>query len=396
MPKKYTPELRERAVRMVLERQAAEGGPRSHSIRAVAPQLDVSEETLRMWCQRHGHEVAQAPASETPAEEIRRLKRELAEARRANEILKAASGFFRSGARPPHDEMIRFIDEHRDQFGVEAICRTLRATECGFITSRGYRAAKTRPASARALRDVLLLEEVKRIHAENYSVYGIRKMHHAMVRAGWQVGRDQVARLMREAGLQGVRRGHKPITTRPAGVPDARPDLVERRFAADRPHQLWVADITYVRMISGFCYVAFITDVYSRRIVGWAVSGSLRTAGLPLLALEHALVSTGATRGRQGLVHHSDRGAQYVSLAYSDALITAGVSASVGTVGDSYDNALAETVNGLYKAELIHSKRIWESVQAVELATMGWVHWWNTTRLHEALDYRTPTEVEAA
>ncbi|MGW3945750.1 IS3 family transposase, partial [Micrococcus endophyticus] len=293
-------------------------------------------------------------------------------------------------------EMIRFIDEHRDQFGVEAICRTLRATECGFITSRGYRAAKTRPASARALRDVLLLEEVKRIHAENYSVYGIRKMHHAMVRAGWQVGRDQVARLMREAGLQGVRRGRKPITTRPAGVPDARPDLVERRFAADRPHQLWVADITYVRTISGFCYVAFITDVYSRRIVGWAVSGSLRTAGLPLLALEHALVSTGATRGRQGLVHHSDRGAQYVSLAYSDALITAGVSASVGTVGDSYDNALAETVNGLYKAELIHSKRIWESVQAVELATMGWVHWWNTTRLHEALDYRTPTEVEAA
>ncbi|WP_248124738.1 IS3 family transposase [Micrococcus lacusdianchii] len=206
--------------------------------------------------------------------------------------------------------MIRFIDEHRDQFGVEAICRTLRATECGFITSRGYRAAKTRPASARALRDVLLLEEVKRIHAENYSVYGIRKMHHAMVRAGWQVGRDQVARLMREAGLQGVRRGRKPITTRPAGVPDARPDLVERRFAADRPHQLWVADITYVRTISGFCYVAFITDVYSRRIVGWAVSGSLRTAGLPLLALEHALVSTGATRGRQGLVHHSDRGAQ--------------------------------------------------------------------------------------
>ena len=292
--------------------------------------------------------------------------------------------------------MIRFIDEHRDQFGVEAICRTLRATECGFITSRGYRAAKTRPASARALRDVLLLEEVKRIHAENYSVYGIRKMHHAMVRAGWQVGRDQVARLMREAGLQGVRRGRKPITTRPAGVPDARPDLVERRFAADRPHQLWVADITYVRTISGFCYVAFITDVYSRRIVGWAVSGSLRTAGLPLLALEHALVSTGATRGRQGLVHHSDRGAQYVSLAYSDALITAGVSASVGTVGDSYDNALAETVNGLYKAELIHAKRIWESVEAVELATMGWVHWWNTTRLHEALDYLTPAEVEAA
>lgn len=292
--------------------------------------------------------------------------------------------------------MIRFIDEHRDQFGVEAICRVLSATECGFITSRGYRAAKTRPASARALRDVLLLEELIRIHAENYSVYGARKMHHAMARAGWAVGRDQVTRLMKTAGLQGARRGRKPVTTRPSGKPDTRPDLVERHFAADRPHQLWVADITYVRILTGFCYVAFITDVFTRRIVGWAVSGSLHTTGLPLLALEHALVSTGAIRGNEGLTHHSDRGAQYVSLAYSDALIAAGVTASVGTVGDSYDNALAETVNGLFKAELIHAKRIWESVSAVEIATMGWVHWWNTTRLHEALAYRTPAEAEAA
>ena len=292
--------------------------------------------------------------------------------------------------------MIRFIDEHRDQFGVEAICRTLRATECGFITSRGYRAAKTRPASARALRDVLLLEELKRIHAENYSVYGVRKMHHAMRRAGWEIGRDQVARLMREAGLEGVRRGRKPVTTKPARELDSRPDLVERKFIAERPNQLWVADITYVRILTGFCYVAFITDVCSRKIVGWAVSASLHTAGLPLLALEHALLSTGASRGRQGLIHHSDRPAQYVNLAYSDALITAGVSASVGTVGDSFDNALAESVNGLYTAELIHAKRLWESVEAVELATMGWVHWWNTSRLHEALGYRTPAEVEAA
>lgn len=242
----------------------------------------------------------------------------------------------------------------------------------------------------------MLGQEIRRVHVENYSVYGVRKMHQAMRRASWEIGRDQVARLMRAAGLQGVRRGRKPITTKPAREPDARPDMVERRFTADRPHRLWVADITYVRILGGFCYVAFITDVYSRRIVGWAVSGSLHTAGLPLLALEHALLSTGASRGREGLVHHSDRGSQYVSLAYSDALITAGVSASVGTVGDSYDNALAETVNGLYKAELIHAKRIWESVEAVELATMGWVHWWNTARLHEALGYCTPAEVEAA
>ena len=291
--------------------------------------------------------------------------------------------------------MIRFVDEHRDQFGVEAICRTLGATECGFMTSRGYRAAKTRPASARALRDDLLLEEIRRVHAQNYSVYGVRKMHHAMARAGWDIARDQTARLMKRAGLESVRRGRKPITTRPAAASDARPDLVERRFTAQRPNQLWVADITYVRIPTGFCYVAFITDVHSRKIVGWAVSSSLHTAGLPLLALEHALLSTGASRGHKGLSHHSDRGSQYVSLAYSEALITAGVSASAGTVGDSYDNALAETVNGLYKAELIHSKRLWESTEAVELATMGWVHWWNTQRLHEALGYTTPTEVEA-
>ena len=163
---------------------------------------------------------------------------------------------------------------------------------------------------SRTLRDEILIEELERIHAENYSVYGVRKMHHAMRRAGWEIGRDQVARLMKLAGVEGVRRGRKPITTKPTGEPDTRPDLVERRFTAEGPHQLWVADITYVRILGGFCYVAFITDVYSRRIVGWAVSGSLHTAGLPLLALEHALVSTGASRGRQGLVHHSDRGSQ--------------------------------------------------------------------------------------
>ena len=231
--------------------------------------------------------------------------------------------------------MIRFIDEHRDRFGVETICRTLHATTCGFITSRAYRAAKTRPASVRALRDEVLLPEIKRIHQENYSIYGVRKMHHAMLRSGWQIGRDQVARLMRIAGLQGVRRGRKPRTTRPAGHPDTRLDLVERRFTAERPNQLWVADITYVRVLTGLCYVAFITDVCTRRIVGWAVSANLHTTGLQLLALEHALPSTSTSRGHEGLIHHSDKGSQYVSLAYSEALITAGVTASVGTVGDS-------------------------------------------------------------
>ncbi|WP_439108820.1 IS3 family transposase [Kocuria tytonicola] len=270
------------------------------------------------------------------------------------------------------------------------------ATECGFIISRGHRASKTRPPSASALREELLLPEVHRIHAQNYGVYGARKMHQAMRRAGWNKGRDQIARLMKTAGLHEVRRGRKPVTTRAGAAPDTRPDLVERRFVAQRPHQLWVADITYVRSLGGFCYTAFVTDVFTRKIVGWAVSASLHTVGLPLLALEYALLNTGASRGNRGLIHHSDRGSQYVSLAYSDALITARVSASVGTVEDSYDNALAETVNGLYKAELTHAKRVWESTEAVELATMSWVHWWNTTRLHEALGYATPVEAETA
>lgn len=254
--------------------------------------------------------------------------------------------------------MIRFIDKLRDRFGVEAICRTLSATQCGFITSRGYRAAKTRPASERSLRDAVLAEELQRIHAENYGVYGYRKMWHAMRRAGWDVGRDQVARLMRSASLHGVRRGRRPVTTRPSVKPDHRPDLVKRKFLAQEPGRLWVADITYVRILTGFCYVAFITDACTLRIVGWAVAATLHTQALPLQALEHALLSTDARLRDGQLIHHSDRGVQYVSLAYTETLADYGVAASVGSVGDSYDNALAEAVNGLYKAEIIHSRRI--------------------------------------
>lgn len=398
MSQKYSPEFKAKALQLIEERVRAEQCSGWAACTVVGEALGgVSPHTLRGWWKQSRIDRGEAPGVSTgESGEMRRLRRGNLELRRANENLRKASAFFVAELDRPHDEMIRFIDEHRDRFGVEAICRVLSATECGFITSRGYRAAKTRAPSARALRDEILVAELRRVHAENYSVYGVRKMHHAMRRAGWDLGRDQVARLMRAAGLQGIRRGRKPVTTRPAEAPDARADLVERQFTAQRPHQPWVADITYVRILTGFCHVAFITDVCTRRIVGWAVAASLHTAGLPLLALEHALVVTGAGRGRQGLVHHSGRGAQYVSSAYSDALITAGVKASVGTVGDSYDNALAETVNGLYKAELICSKRLWESVEAVEPATMGWVHWWNTTRLHEALGHHTPAEVEVA
>lgn len=215
-----------------------------------------------------------------------------------------------------------------------------------------------------------------------------------MRRAGWEVGREQTARLMRQAGLCGIRRGRKPITTVKTKSPDLRPDLVERHFKAQSPNLLWVADITYVRTTSGFCYTAFVTDVFSRKIVGWATRATMRTEALPLEALEHALTSA-KDQALEGLVHHSDRGSQYVSIRYTDRLQDAGIKASVGTVGDSYDNALAQTVNGLYKAELVHAKPAWPTVTEVEFETMKWVHWWNTKRLHEALDYRTPQEFEA-
>lgn len=198
---------------------------------------------------------------------------------------------------------------------------------------------------------------------------------------------------MKKAGLHGRRRGRKPVTTVLAKLPDGRLDLVKRDFRADRPHRLWVADITYVPMLSGFAYTAFVADVFSRKIVGVVTRSSMRTDELPLEVFEHALHHAGDLRG-DGLVHHSDCGSQYVSIRYGQALIGAGIRALVGSVGESYDNALAETVNGLYKAELIHPHRPWTSVGEVELATLRWVYWWNNQRLHEALGYRTPKEAE--
>ena len=247
--------------------------------------------------------------------------------------------------------------------------------------------------SARALSDSLLIPEIQRVHHENYSVYGVWKMWHAMRREGFDIGRDQTYRLMKIAGVQGRRRGGSPVTTKPARTLDSRPDLVERNFVAPGPNQLWVADITYVRTMSGFAYTAFITDVFSRKIVGVQARSTMRTDALSLEALEHALVSTG--RQHQGrLVHHSDRGSQYVSLRYSQALMEAGLRPSVGSVGDCYDNALAESVNGLYKSGLIHFHGPWASVAEVELATLRWVYWWNSQRLYENLGYRIPEEVE--
>ena len=287
--------------------------------------------------------------------------------------------------------MIRFIDEYRDRFSIEFICSTLRTNrEGGFITSRGYRQSRARGPSARRLRDAVLAEHIREVHADNYSVYGVRKMWHALRREGIDIGREHTARLMRLAGVSGKGKGGLPITTRRPNVPDLRPDLVEREFKAQGPNKLWVADITYVRTQKGFVYAAFVTDAYSRRIVGWALSDSMRTEVLPLQALNQAIVCAKETTG---LVHHADHGSQYVSIAYNERLAEYGIIASTGTVGDSYDNALAENVNGSYKNELIHT-RTWNDVVDVEIATFEWVTWWNESRLHQSLGYRTPAEVE--
>jgi putative transposase len=290
--------------------------------------------------------------------------------------------------------MIRYVDTFKDQFGVEAICRTMRATESGFFTARGYRAAKTRPPSSRTLSDRLLGAEMDRLHAENYGVYGVRKMHALMRRQGWALGRDQTGRIMQSLGLRGVKRSKRVFTTKsdPAGLKPF--DLVKRRFTAAAPRRLWVVDITYVRTWQGFAYVAFVTDVFSRRIVGFNVAATLRADVLPLQALNMAAFTAGDDLG--GLTHHSDHGSNYMSMIYTDRIVELGATPSTGTVGDSYDNALAEAINALYKTELIRQRGPWRTVEQVELATLEWVWWFNNQRLHSELGYRTPAEVEAS
>ncbi|UOQ89482.1 IS3 family transposase [Agromyces endophyticus] len=394
MPRQYPPEFRQRALRL-LEESLPDHESEYEAIRQVSRKLGVSAEALRKWRRQSEVDSGTKPGVSTDQQaELRRLKREVAELRRANEILKSAAAFFRSGTRPPHDEMIRYVDMFKDQFGVEAICRTLGATACGFLTARGYRAAKARPASDRAIRDEILGEQIARLHAENYSVYGVRKMHALMRRQGWTVGRDQVGRIMRSLGLRGVKRGKRVFTTKPDPAAVMPKDLVKRRFTADGPRRLWVADITYVRTWQGFAYTAFVIDVYSRRIVGWNVAATLKAEILPLQALNMAAFQAGGDLDQ--LVHHADHGSNYLSLVYTDRIAELGAKASTGTVGDSYDNALAEAVNGLYKTELIRQQGPWRTVEQVELATLEWVWWWNNQRLHSELGYRAPVEVEAA
>ncbi len=284
--------------------------------------------------------------------------------------------------------MIHYIDEHRRSFGVEPICRTLQ------VAPSSYYAAKTRAPSDRSVNDATLSDLIVRIHRANFGVYGIRKVWRSLRRLGIEAGRDQVARLMRAVQLQGATRTKRIRTTRPAIVERRPADLVERVFTAAAPNRLWVADLTYVWTRAGFVYAAFVIDAFSRRIVGWRVMASLR-AELALDALEMAIWSR-RDEALAGLVHHSDRGVQYLSIRYTERLAEAEAVGSVGSRGDSSDNALAETVNGLYKAELINRLGPWRSVEQVELATASWVHFWNTDRLHSACGDIPPAEFEAA
>jgi putative transposase len=281
---------------------------------------------------------------------------------------------------------VRFINQNRERFGVEPICRTLA------VAPSSYYAANSRPPSARSLRDEQLKVEIARVHKENFEVYGVEKVWHQLKREDIQVGRDRVARLMADLELEGVVRGKTWRTTLPGEAGQRPSDLVDRKFVATAPNRLWVADLTYVSTWPGVTYVAFVTDVFSRYIVGWKVSTSLR-AELALDALEMAIWARGPV-DLKGLVHHSDRGVQYLAIRYTERLSDAGALRSVGSRGDSYDNALAESVNGLYKTEVIRKQGPWRSVEQLELATARWVHWYNHRRLHSSIGDVPPAEFE--
>ena len=285
--------------------------------------------------------------------------------------------------------MVTFIEEHRAAYGVEPICSVLPIAPSTYYEHVGRRREPSR-RSARAKRDEELRVEIQRIWDDNFGVYGAFKVWRQLNREGFSVARCTVERLMRQMGLRGVVRGRKCKMTFPDESASRPLDLVNREFHAEAPNQLWVADLTYVATWRGFVYVAFVIDTFARRIVGWRVSGSLRT-DLALDALEQALHMRPDTTG---LVHHSDRGVQYLSIRYTERLAEFGIESSVGTVGDSYDNALAETIIGLYKTEVIRRRGPWRGIEAVEFATLEWVDWFNNRRLLGSIGHVPPAEYE--
>ncbi|HBB7092035.1 TPA: IS3 family transposase [Escherichia coli] len=387
---RFSPEVRQRAVRMVLESQS-EYDSQWATICSIAPKIGCTPETLRVWVRQHERDTGGGDGGLTTAERqrLKELERENRELRRSNDILRQSSAYFgEGGVRPPLEKMMPLLDKLREQYGVGPLCSELHIAPSTYYHCQQQRHHPDK-RSARAQRDDWLKKEIQRVYDENHKVYGVRKVWRQLLREGIRVARCTVARLMAVMGLAGVLRGKKVRTTISRKAVAAG-DRVNRQFVAERPDQLWVADFTYVSTWRGFVYVAFIIDVFAGYIVGWRVSSSMETTFV-LDALEQALWA----RRPSGTVHHSDKGSQYVSLAYTQRLKEAGLLASTGSTGDSYDNAMAESINGLYKAEVIHRKS-WKNRAEVELATLTWVDWYNNRRLLERLGHTPPAEAEKA
>ncbi|WP_435816571.1 IS3 family transposase [Escherichia coli] len=387
---RFSPEVRQRAVRMVLESQG-EYDSQWAAICSIAPKIGCTPETLRVWVRQHERDTGSGDGGLTTAERqrLKELERENRELRRSNDILRQASAYFcEGGVRPPLEKIMPLLDKLREQYGVGPVCSELHIAPSTYYHCQQQRHHPDK-RSARAQRDDWLKREIQRVYDENHQVYGVRKVWRQLLREGIRVARCTVARLMAVMGLAGVLRGKKVRTTVSRKAVSAG-DRVNRQFVAERPDQLWVADFTYVSTWQGFVYVAFIIDVFAGCIVGWRVSSSMETTFV-LDALEQALWA----RRPSGTVHHSDKGSQYVSLAYTQRLKEAGLLASTGSTGDSYDNAMAESINGLYKAEVIHRKS-WKNRAEVELATLTWVDWYNNRRLLERLGHTPPAEAEKA
>nr|WP_172942718.1 MULTISPECIES: IS3 family transposase [Escherichia] len=387
---RFSPEVRQRAVRMVLESQG-EYDSQWAAICSIAPKIGCTPETLRVWVRQHERDTGGGDGGLTSAERqrLKELERENRELRCSNDILRQASAYFgEGGVRPPLEKMMPLLDKLREQYGVRPVCSELHIAPSTYYHCQQQRHHPDK-RSARAQHDDWLKKEIQRVYDENHQVYGVRKVWRQLLREGIRVARCTVARLMAVMGLAGVLRGKKVRTT-VSRKAVAACDRVNRQFVAERPDQLWVADFTWVSTWQGFVYVAFIIDVFAGYIVGWRVSSSMETTFV-LDALEQALWA----RRPSGTVHHSDKGSQYVSLAYTQRLKEAGLLASTGSTGDSYDNAMAESINGLYKAEVIHRKS-WKNRTEVELATLTWVDWYNNRRLLGRLGHTPPAEAEKA
>ncbi|MGW5441650.1 IS3 family transposase [Nocardia asteroides] len=401
MSKRYPPEVREKAVRLALER-LDEYGSAYAAARAIGPMVDVHHETLRLWIKKALEQAPSPSVSASPSlspaerEELARLRKEVRDLKQTNEILKLASAFFRAGTRPATPLIVGFIDEYRQVYGVESICRALSAHGVQ-IAPRTYRKARCRPPAARDIADAYVENTLRDLQGAPEQMYGRRKMTRYLRRQGHEVAFCTVDRLMRALGLNGVVRGRKHRTTIPTKDGVRAGDKLNRDFTAAAPNHVWVADFTYVSTWTGWAYVAFVFDAFSRAIVGWTTAAT-KTTSLVSKALNMAVWRRDhyGHPVEPGLIFHTDAGSQYTSIKFTESLALQGLSASIGSVGDAYDNALAESIIGLFKTEVVNRHGPFKTLAEVEFAVMEWCDWYNNARLHSRLNYLTPAEYEAA